>query len=197
MLKCVESPWYQEGLTEPNLCHWWCGVSSCSVDFMQVIWLTHCLLVQGKNISTYRSLEVPLLHTLCLPLFPLCWNSPHSKRITWKIASQCPLLVSFPSLLRKLWRTIWIHTNSPSKPYNYQSAYRKCHSNETTLLKIHSGILSSIDDGKVKALTLLDQSAAFDTIDHGIFLRKLRLFQGYWKGTWLVWIVSDWQMPEP
>ena len=38
MLKCVESSWYQEGLTEPNMCHeWWC-VSSRAVVAVQVIW---------------------------------------------------------------------------------------------------------------------------------------------------------------
>ena len=35
----VESSWYQEGLTEPNLCHCWWGVPSCSVGSVQVIGL--------------------------------------------------------------------------------------------------------------------------------------------------------------
>ena len=58
-------------------------------------------------------------------------------------------------------------------PNHYQSAYKKLHSTETALLKIHNDILSSMDDGKVTALTLLDLSAAFDTIDHTILLRRL------------------------
>ena len=37
-----------------------------------------------------------------------------------------------------------------------------------TFLKIHNDILSSVDNGKVTASTLLDLSAAFDTIDHTI-----------------------------
>ena len=66
------------------------------------------------------------------------------------------------------------HINSSSHTSNdYQSAYRKFHSAETALLKIHNDILSSRDDGKVTALTLLDLSAAFDTIDHTILLRRL------------------------
>ena len=61
---------------------------------------------------------------------------------------------------------------------DYQSAYRKFHSTETALLKIHNDILSSMDDGRVTALTLLDLSAAFETIDHTILLMGL----GNWFG---------------
>ena len=69
------------------------------------------------------------------------------------------------------------HINSSHTSNDYQSAYRKFHSTETTL-KIHNDILSSTDDGRVTALTLLDPSAAFDTIDHTILLRRL----GNWFG---------------
>ena len=65
------------------------------------------------------------------------------------------------------------HINSSNTSNQYQSAYRKFHSTETALLKIHNDILASMDAGKVTALTLLDLSAAFDTIDHTILLRRL------------------------
>ena len=65
------------------------------------------------------------------------------------------------------------HINSSHASNDYQSAYRKFHSTETALLKFHNDILSSMDDGRVTALTLLDLSAAFDTIDHTILLRRL------------------------
>ena len=65
------------------------------------------------------------------------------------------------------------HINSSNTSNQYQSAYRKFHSTETALLKIHSDILASMDAGRVTALTLLDLSAAFDTIDHIIFPRRL------------------------
>ena len=65
------------------------------------------------------------------------------------------------------------HVNSSHTSNDYQSAYRKFHSTETALLKIHNDTLSSMDDGRVTAFTLLDFSAAFDTIDHTILLRRL------------------------
>ena len=55
----------------------------------------------------------------------------------------------------------------------FQSAYRKFHSVETTLLKIHSDLLLAIDKQQVSALVLLDLSAASDTIDHEILLTRL------------------------
>ena len=54
-----------------------------------------------------------------------------------------------------------------------QSAYRKYRSTETALLDVTSSLLDQADGGQVSALTLLDLSAAFDTLDHSILLRKL------------------------
>ncbi len=54
-----------------------------------------------------------------------------------------------------------------------QSAYKRFHSTETALLKIHNDILCNMDNGKVTALTLLDLSAAFDTIDNASLLERL------------------------
>ena len=65
------------------------------------------------------------------------------------------------------------HINSSNASNQYQSAYRKFHSSETALLTIHNDILASMDAGKVTALTLLDLSAAFDTINHTFLLRRL------------------------
>ena len=56
------------------------------------------------------------------------------------------------------------HINSSHTSNDYQSAYRRFHSTETALFKIHNDILPSMDDGRVTVLTLLDIFAAFDTI---------------------------------
>jgi len=51
-----------------------------------------------------------------------------------------------------------------------QSAYRAHHSTETAVLKVLADILSALDTGDVAVLTLLDSSAAFDTVDHATLL---------------------------
>ena len=55
----------------------------------------------------------------------------------------------------------------------FQSAYREHHSTETALLKILNDLLLSADNNRCIMLVLLDLSAAFDTIEHDILLRRL------------------------
>ena len=52
----------------------------------------------------------------------------------------------------------------------HQSAYRAHHSTETAVTAVVNDIARSIDAGHLCALVLLDLSAAFDTIDHKIFI---------------------------
>ncbi len=55
-----------------------------------------------------------------------------------------------------------------------QSAYRTNHSTETALVKVSNDILLALDNRKCVYLVLLDLSAAFDTIDHDVFLARFR-----------------------
>jgi len=70
-----------------------------------------------------------------------------------------------------------------------QSAYRPHHSTETALLKVVNDLLVSIDNGDAAVLALLDQSAAFDTIDHSILLNRLNACFGV-SGSVLSWFTS-------
>ena len=70
-----------------------------------------------------------------------------------------------------------------------QSAYKRFHSTETALLKIHNNIICNMDNGKVTALTLLDLSAAFVTIDHSTLLERLHVHFGI-SGTVFQWFKS-------
>ena len=69
------------------------------------------------------------------------------------------------------------------------SAYKRFHSNETALLKIHNDIPCNMDSGKVTALTVLYKSAAFDTIDHSTLLERLHGHFGI-TGTVFQWFKS-------
>ena len=70
-----------------------------------------------------------------------------------------------------------------------QSAYKSSHSTETALLKIQNDVALSVDSGKTVALTLLDLSVAFDTIDHSLLYDCLHDWFGL-DGTVLLWIKS-------
>ena len=59
-----------------------------------------------------------------------------------------------------------------------QSAYRKHHSTESALMKVHNDIIISMDKGEVTALTLFDLSAAFYTIDHATLPDRLSDWYG-------------------
>ena len=62
-----------------------------------------------------------------------------------------------------------------------KSAYRPGHSTETAVLKSFSDIIDAIDKGQLALLSLLDLSAAFDTVDHHILRQRLqRNFGVHW-----------------
>ena len=71
----------------------------------------------------------------------------------------------------------------------YQSAYKPLHSTESAVLKVMNDILLHMDNKKVVFMTLLDLSAAFDTVDHDILIERLETVYGI-KGTALKWFRS-------
>ena len=84
---------------------------------------------------------------------------------------------------------VFSHLNSHNLISEFQSAYRPGHSTETALLKVANDLLTAMDTGKVSVLTLLDLSAAFDTVDHDILLHRLEHTFGF-QGTALAWVRS-------
>jgi len=59
-----------------------------------------------------------------------------------------------------------------------QSAYLSHHSTETDVLKVIGDILLALDSGDQAMLTLLDLSAAFDSVDHETLVERLRTSYG-------------------
>ena len=59
--------------------------------------------------------------------------------------------------------------------YDYQSGFRKNHSTGTCHSYLNDKILKGFDDGLVTGMILIDLQKAFDTINHGILLKKLSI----------------------
>lgn len=79
-------------------------------------------------------------------------------------------------------------TTSPSFD-PMQSAYRRRHSTETALLKITNDIYEGFDNRQSTILFALDQSAAFDRIDHSTLISRLQHTFGV-TGQVLAWLSS-------
>ena len=67
-----------------------------------------------------------------------------------------------------------------------QSAYRAHHSTKTAVLRVLSDILLALDSGNIAVLTLLDLSAAFDSVDHATVLQRLQTSYGL-GGSVIAW----------
>ena len=67
-----------------------------------------------------------------------------------------------------------VHLTTNNLHAEHQSGYKKFHSCETATLRIYNDLLCITDNDKQAILLLLDLSAAFDTINHTILLKKLR-----------------------
>ena len=70
-----------------------------------------------------------------------------------------------------------------------QSAYRPDHSCETALMKIYDDVSKYISPTTYVVIVFLDFSAAFDTIDHNILIKRLEYDYGI-KDKALSWISS-------
>ena len=93
------------------------------------------------------------------------------------------------SIERAVMAQIIRHISSHNLIEPHQSAYQPCHSTETALLKVKSDLITATENQEIACLVLLDLSAAFDTVDIGIFLQRLTNWFGI-IGTVKTWITT-------
>lgn len=77
----------------------------------------------------------------------------------------------------------WIHTklmtflNNFNLLHKNQSGFRGGHSTESALILMIDSWLKAINDGKLVGCLMIDFRKAFDLVDHGILLQKLKLYK--------------------
>jgi len=166
---------------------------SCDLDPFPTILLKTCLEALLKPITDIINAS------LCSGFFPDDFKHAHVNPVLKKTSltkedlnSYRPISnLSFISkiLEKVVAKRLRSHISTNDLSNVFQSAYKQFHSTETALLKVHNDINLNIDKGKVTALTLLDLSAAFDTIDHSILIKRLALWYGI-SGRALNWFSS-------
>ena len=74
----------------------------------------------------------------------------------------------------------------------------KIFSTETVVLKVVTDILAALDRGHISLLGMFDFSAAFDTVDHSILLRRLEISFGIQGAALsrLVFVILDWESQQ-
>ena len=80
----------------------------------------------------------------------------------------------------------YLETNN--ELYEGQHAYRRCHSTTTCLVEITEAIHREVDNGGVMGIASMDLSKAFDSVSHGLLLKKLE--QKGLSGRCLKWLKS-------
>jgi len=76
-------------------------------------------------------------------------------------------------LEKVVYAQLQLHLNSNNISEKFQSGFKSCHSSKTALLRVFNDLLLISDSGSFAVLVLLDLTAAFDTVDHKIFLSRL------------------------
>jgi hypothetical protein len=121
---------------------------------------------QFKQAIVVPILKKPGLDCNCLKNYRPISNLPFISKILEKVV--------LSQLQRHLYDNNLVETN--------QSAYRKGHSVETAVLSVMDSLLSNADEKLISLVALLYLSAAFNTLDHSILIKRLETTFGI-RGT--------------
>ena len=150
---------------------------SCSLDPIPTYLVKNCLDVLLPVITTMVNISLQTGH------FPVDWKNavvhPNLKKENSEpnFENYRPLSnLAFTSKLTEKAANNQLHTFLDEEQLfpSGQSAYRPYHSTETLLLKFKNDLLLNMNKQHVTLVVLLDLSAAFDTVDHMILLRRLQ-----------------------
>jgi len=166
---------------------------SCELDPLPTHLLKDCLehllpLITAIINSSLTESKVPISFKKAI-VRPLLKKTSLDKEVlkNYRPVSNLPYLSKI--LERVVAKRLEQHLNAHHLHDNLQSAYRSCHSTETALLRVHQDITMALDNKCMAVLVLLDLSAAFDVIDHGILYERLEHSYGICNDA-LNWIQS-------
>ena len=145
-------------------------------------------LIPTSRLKEYLPILITIIteiinRSLVTGIFPQVWKNavirPLIKKKGLPLELQNYRPVSNLSFLSKVLekaalRQIILHVDENNLLPSYQSAYRKHHGVETSMLKMYSDLLQSIDKKQVCIVVMIDLSAAFDTVDIPITLQILK-----------------------
>ena len=155
-------------------------LKSCNCVFSDIVAnLANISFAQGSFPTAYKTAQVT----------PLLKKEGLDKTLP---ANYRPIsnLNNISKILERLFlKRIQPHITTSPNFNPFQSAYRRNHSTETSLLYTVNRICQDVNNGKCTLLVSLDLSAAFDTVDHTILSNILKNSFGI-QGPALSWINS-------
>ena len=166
---------------------------SSSLDPIPTSLLKQCVSELLSYICTFINLSLSTGH-LCVSLKTAVITPILKKTSLDPVFANYRPISNLPTLSKILEKVVsqqlstYIYTNNLADPR--QSAYRPNHSTELALCRLLNDALVEADRDNVTAL-LLDLSAAFDTVDHDILLKRLENIFGIhgvplkWFGNYL------------
>ena len=86
-------------------------------------------------------------------------------------------IAALPILLEKhIWDHLCDFFEENALLHRFQSGFRKFHSTETALIGLVDELLFDLDKNRASGIMFIDYKKAFDLIDHGLLLEKLKAY---------------------